>query len=105
MKHWPALRRHGQRSPFLSIHPIERVVAELMPHYGAGCPVAIVFRASWPDQRILRGTLESIAMELGKAPMERTALILVGQVLEPGDFSASALYDKEYLRRFRGKPQ
>ncbi|HUB63132.1 MAG TPA: precorrin-4 C(11)-methyltransferase [Methylocella sp.] len=89
----------------LSIHAIEEVVAELTPHYGADCPVAIVFRASWPDQRILRGTLQSIAAQLNAAPMERTALILVGQVLEPGDFRASALYDKDYQRRFRGKPQ
>lgn len=89
----------------LSIHAIERVVAELTPHYGADCPVAIVFRASWPDQRILRGTLGSIAVELNEAPMERTALILVGQVLAPGEFRASALYDKDSQRRFRGKPQ
>jgi precorrin-4/cobalt-precorrin-4 C11-methyltransferase len=89
----------------LSIHAIAQVVAELVPHYGADCPVAIVFRASWPDQRILRGTLESIEKELNKAPMERTALIIVGQVLASGDFRASALYDKDYQRRFRGKPQ
>ncbi|HZM08472.1 MAG TPA: precorrin-4 C(11)-methyltransferase [Methylocella sp.] len=89
----------------LSIHAIAQVVAELVPHYGADCPVAIVFRASWPDQRILRGTLESIEKELNKAPMERTALIIVGQVLASGDFRASALYDKDYQRRFRGKSQ
>ena len=89
----------------LSIHAIERVVDELTPYYGAGCPVAIVFRASWPDQRILRGTLATIASELSKAPMERTALIIVGQVLARGEFRASALYDKDYQRRFRGKPQ
>ncbi len=89
----------------LSIHAIERIAAELLPHYGADCPAAIVFRASWPDQRILRGTLAAIAGMVAQAPMERTALILVGQVLEPGDFPASALYDKDYQRRFRGKPQ
>jgi precorrin-4/cobalt-precorrin-4 C11-methyltransferase len=89
----------------LSIHAIAQVVAELVPHYGADCPVAIVFRASWPDQRILRGTLAAIEKELNKAPMERTALIIVGQVLASGDFRASALYDKDYQRRFRGKSQ
>jgi precorrin-4/cobalt-precorrin-4 C11-methyltransferase len=89
----------------LSIHAIERVAAELLPHYGADCPVAIVFRASWPDQRILRGTLGSIVKELNDAPMERTALILVGQVLARGDFRPSALYDRDYQRRFRGKSQ
>jgi precorrin-4/cobalt-precorrin-4 C11-methyltransferase len=89
----------------LSIHALDRVIAELSPFYGADCPVAIVFRASWPDQRILRGTLRSIAQKLNEAPMERTALILVGQVLEPRDFRDSALYDPDYQRRFREKPQ
>lgn len=89
----------------LSIHAIARIAAELMPHYGADCPVAIVCRASWPDQTILRGTLGTIAGMLAETPMERTALILVGQVLARGDFRPSALYDKDYQRRFRGKPQ
>lgn len=89
----------------LSIHAIDRVVADLTPFYGADCPVAIVFRASWPDQKILRGTLASIACKLKDAPMERTALILVGPVLEPRDFRDSALYDPDYQRRFREKSQ
>jgi precorrin-4/cobalt-precorrin-4 C11-methyltransferase len=89
----------------LSIHAIDRVVADLTPFYGADCPVAIVFRASWPDQKILRGTLASIACKLKDAPMERTALILVGSVLEPRDFRDSALYDPDYQRRFREKSQ
>jgi precorrin-4/cobalt-precorrin-4 C11-methyltransferase len=89
----------------LSIHAIERVAAELLPHYGAQCPAAIVFRASWPDQRILRGTLSTIARMAAEEPIERTALILVGQVLDPGDFRPSALYDRHYRRRFRGEPQ
>jgi precorrin-4/cobalt-precorrin-4 C11-methyltransferase len=89
----------------LSIHAIERIAAELIPHYGADCPVAIVCRASWPDQTILRGTLATIAGMVAKTPMEHTALILVGQVLARRDFRESALYDKTYQRRFRGKPQ
>jgi len=89
----------------LSIQAIDRVVAELTPHYGADCPAAIVFRASWPDQRILRGTLGSITKQLNDAPIERTALILVGQVLARGDYRPSALYDKDYQRRFRGNRQ
>ena len=86
----------------LSIHAIERVVAELTPYYGAACPVAVVYRASWPDETILRATLETIAAKLEAAPMERTALILVGKVLEARDFRDSALYDADYRRRFRG---
>ncbi len=85
----------------LSIHAIERVVSELTPHYGADCPVAILYRASWPDERILRGTLATIAAQVAAEPIERTALILVGQVLGRRDFRESALYDADYQRRFR----
>ena len=87
----------------LSIHVVDRIVEELIPHYGADCPVAIIYRASWPDERIVRGTLATILGELQNAPMERTALILVGRVLGAEDFRASALYSAEYQRRFRGR--
>jgi len=87
----------------LSIHVLDKVVAELLPHYGAECPVAVIYRASWPDECIVRATLATIAGEVGKAPMERTALILVGKVLGVGDFRDSALYDAAYQRRFRGR--
>lgn len=85
----------------LAIHAIARVVAELTPDYGAGCPVAVVMRASWPDQRILRGTLATIERQLADHPVERTALILVGPTIEPSGFRDSALYDAAYQRRFR----
>lgn len=84
----------------LSIQNLRDVVKELMPHYGADCPVAVVWRASWPDQRLLRGTLVTIE---GLMPpgIERTALILVGRTLEPSDFSESRLYAPDYDRRYR----
>lgn len=85
----------------LSIHVVEQVVAELTPFYGADCPVAIVFRASWPDERVLRGTLGSIAAEVRASGLERTALILVGPALGSQDFGESALYSVGYDRRFR----
>lgn len=87
----------------LSIHVLDKVVAELTPFYGADCPVAIVYRASWPDERVIRGTLGTIAAEVGEHPIERTALILVGKVLSARDFRNSALYDAAYQRRFRGR--
>lgn len=87
----------------LSIHALDKIVAELMPYYGGACPVAVVYRASWPDQRIVRATLDSIVAKVGETPMERTALILVGKVLAAGDFRDSALYDAAYQRRFRGR--
>ena len=85
----------------LSIHALARVVAELKPHYGADCPIAIVCRASWPDERILRATLGTIGARVDPEPIERTALILVGPALGAEDFRESALYDANYDRRFR----
>lgn len=85
----------------LSIHVIEQVVEELTPFYGADCPAAIVFRASWPEERILRGRLSDIADQVRAAELERTALILVGPALASAGFSESALYSTGYDRRFR----
>jgi len=87
----------------LSIHVLDKVVTDLVPHYGGDCPVAVVYRATWPDQRIVRGTLDDIAGKVGATPMERTALILVGKVLGSSDFRDSSLYDAAYQRRFRGR--
>jgi precorrin-4/cobalt-precorrin-4 C11-methyltransferase len=86
----------------LGITAIDSIVATLTPHYGADCPVAVVARATWPDERIVRGTLADIAAKLAAAPIERTALVLVGRALEAEQFRESALYDAEYRRRFRG---
>ena len=88
----------------LSVHVLDRVVAALLPHYGADCPAAIVCRASWPEERVVRGTLGAIEALAAEAPMERTATILVGPVLAAEAFEESALYDPEYRRRFRGGP-
>lgn len=87
----------------LAIHAIDRVVEELTPLYGADCPVAIVFHASWPDERVLHGTLGTIAAKLAEDPIERTALIFVGPSLATQDFRESSLYDPDYQRRFRGR--
>jgi precorrin-4/cobalt-precorrin-4 C11-methyltransferase len=89
----------------LSIHALERVVAELTPFYGADCPAAVVYRASWPDERVIEATLATIAAIVAETTIERGALILVGPALAARDFRASALYDAEYQRRFRGGPQ
>ena len=87
----------------LSIHVLDQVVAEAVPFYGADCPVAVVYRASWPEERLVRGTLGTIVDEVAKNPIDRTALILIGKVLSARDFRASALYDASYQRRFRGR--
>jgi precorrin-4/cobalt-precorrin-4 C11-methyltransferase len=88
----------------LSIHAIERVAAELTPFYGAECPAAVVARASWPDERIVRAKLGELAGALSADPVERTALILVGPALGAHDFRESELYNATYVRRFRASP-
>ena len=84
----------------LSIHRLAEVAAELVPFHGGGCPVAVVYRASWPDQRIVRATLDTIAAAMGEG-VERTALILVGPALAAEGFADSRLYAADYDRRFR----
>ncbi len=84
----------------LSVHVLDKVVEELTPHYGADCPVAVVWRASWPDQRIVKATLATLRTEVGEE-MARTALILVGHAIGAEDFSESRLYAADYDRRFR----
>jgi precorrin-4/cobalt-precorrin-4 C11-methyltransferase len=84
----------------LSVHVLAKVIAELTPHYGADCPVAVVWRASWPDQRVVRATLGTLASSLG-AELERTAIILVGRTLDATNFGESRLYAGDYDRRYR----
>ncbi len=86
----------------LAIHTLDHVVETLLPFYGADCPVAVVAHASWPEERIVRGTLADIGAKLKANPIERTAVILVGRALAAEDFRESALYDADYRRRFRG---
>jgi len=83
----------------LSVHVLDRIREELLPHYGPDCPVAIVFRASWPEQRIHRTTLAALDPALGTD--ERTALVLVGRALAQEGFVESRLYAADYDRRFR----
>ena len=70
----------------LSIRNLRAVQTALVPHYGADCPVVVVYRATWPDQQILRGTLADIADQVRAAKLTRTALILVGRVLGAAAF-------------------
>jgi precorrin-4/cobalt-precorrin-4 C11-methyltransferase len=87
----------------LSVHVLDRVVERLLPHYGSDCPIAVVYRASWPDQRIVRGTLSTISGLVAQSPLERSATLLVGRVLQEQDFRESALYSRDSQRRFRGR--
>jgi precorrin-4/cobalt-precorrin-4 C11-methyltransferase len=84
----------------LSIHVLPEVIATLTPHYGPDCPLAIVWRASWPDEVVMRATLATVDLAAAAA-MERTALILVGRSLGETAFGTSRLYAADYDRRFR----
>lgn len=84
----------------LSIQNLTHVVAELTPVYGDTCPVAVVFRASWPDQKIIRATLSTLKDAMDSS-ITRTALILVGPALAADEFDNSRLYAADYDRRYR----
>lgn len=89
----------------LSIHTLDEVISRLSPHYGEDCPTVVVWRASWPDERVVRGTLgtmqKTIAQNAIGSGMDRTALILVGRTLDTEHFDESSLYATGYDRRFR----
>jgi precorrin-4/cobalt-precorrin-4 C11-methyltransferase len=85
----------------LAVHALDAIVEQLRPHYGEDCPVAVVMRASWPDEKVLRGTLGNIRALLAQQPMERTAIVLVGLALQAQHFDESSLYSSDYQRRFR----
>jgi precorrin-4/cobalt-precorrin-4 C11-methyltransferase len=85
----------------LSVNNLARVVRDLVPLYGADCPVVVAYRVSWPDQQFLRGTLGTIRAAVKQAGFTRTALILVGRVLGDGSFSESRLYASDHYHVLR----
>ena len=90
----------------LSIANLARVVRTLIPHYGADCPAVVAYRVSWPDERLIRGTLATIRDAVKQAAITRTALILVGPALAGGG-SDSRLYaaDHHHVLRPRREPR
>ena len=85
---------------FLSVDRLAEIAADLIPHYGADGPAAVVYRASWPDQKVIRGTLADIADQVEKAGVKKTALILVGPALSRR-IPASKLYDQAFSHGYR----
>ncbi len=85
---------------FLSIDRLAEITGELIPHYGADGPAAVVYRASWPDQKVIQGTLADIAAQVEKAGIKKTALIIVGQALSRR-IPASKLYDQAFSHGYR----
>ena len=87
----------------LSINNLAKVVRDLTPHYGAYGPVVIAYRVGWPDQQFIHGTLSSIREKVKKTDITRTALILVGHVLDPEKFDDSRLYAADHHHVLRPK--
>ncbi|WP_437677185.1 precorrin-4 C(11)-methyltransferase [Sorangium sp. So ce131] len=86
---------------FLSITLLKDVAEALIPSYGADCPVAVVHKASCPDQKIVTGTLADIREKVRAEGIKSQSMILVGRVLTATDFADSRLYDPEFSHRFR----
>jgi precorrin-4/cobalt-precorrin-4 C11-methyltransferase len=79
----------------LAVQNIDQVAADLLPHYGADCPAAVVARASWPDEVVLRCDLGDLAGQVRAHGIRRTAIIVVGRVLADGSFRDSHLYSAD----------
>lgn len=97
-----SLAQHGATLAIhLGVKNLERIVAELLPSYGAGCPVAVIHKASWPDQDFVLGTLADIQDRIATKDFRRSALILVGHVLQTDSFADSALYRAGHAHLYR----
>lgn len=101
-EHLADLARHGSTMClFLSVGHIDEVVQALLGSYGENGPIAVVQRASWPDQVVIRGTLGDIVQKVRGARITATALIIVGPALAAGDFPDSRLYAADFSHRGR----
>ncbi|MEX3605473.1 MAG: precorrin-4 C(11)-methyltransferase [Burkholderia sp.] len=78
----------------LGVRHLTKIVEEVRPHYGDDCPIAVVYRASWPDETRVTGTLADIVGRIAGTAIEQTALILIGRVLDTDRFADSTLYAK-----------
>lgn len=86
---------------FLGVGMIEKVVDELLVGYNENTPIAVVKKATWDDQEIIEGTLNDIVEKVKSANITKTAMIIVGDVLNPGDFTPSKLYDVNFKHEYR----
>ncbi len=92
----------GSMCIFLSVSMMEKIVGELRKGgYDEQTPVAVVEKATWPDQQIVRGTLADIAGRMGESGIRKTAMILVGPALADGESAASQLYDAGFSHEYR----
>ncbi len=86
---------------FLGVQMIEKVVDELEEHYPPQTPVAVVQRASWSDEKIVKGTLEDIVEKVRDSGIKKTAIIVVGKVLDTSEIKPSKLYNEHFTHEYR----
>ena len=97
------LSKHGATLVFyLSVHLLPALVREAAAGgYGKSTPAAVVYRASWKDQKVIRGTLSTIAKKTREQKITRTAVVIIGDVVDPKSYEYSRLYDKEFSHGYR----
>ncbi len=98
------LAKHGATMVFyLSVHLIDRIVAELLKGgtYTTKTPVVIIYKATWKEERIIKGTLEDIIQKTLKEKIIKTAIIIVGEVIEPSSYKFSKVYDSQFTHGYR----
>ena len=91
---------------YLSIHLVSNLVTEAIEGgYKKSTPVAVVYRASWPDQKIIKGTLGDIADKVKMEKITRTAIVIISDVIDPETYEYSKLYDKKFSHGYRKAKQ
>lgn len=87
---------------YLSIHLLSEIVKQaIYGGYSKSTPAAVVYRASWPDQKVIVGTLEDITKKVRAEKIIRTAIVIIGNVIQPSSYEYSRLYDKTFTHSFR----
>jgi len=87
---------------YLSIHLLSKLTKEAIAGgYKESTPVAVVYRASWPDQKIIKGTLSNIAQKVKDEKITRTAIVIISDVIDPETYEYSKLYDKNFSHGYR----
>ena len=92
---------HATMCIFLGVQMIEEVVTDLLTHYKPETPVAVVQKASWPEEKIVRGTLNNISSKVKASGITKTAMIVVGDVLDTEGITPSKLYNRTFSHEYR----
>ncbi len=97
------LAKHNATMVFyLSVHLLSQIVKQAIDGgYSKSTPAAVVYRASWPDQKVIVGTLEDITKKVRAERIIKTAIVIIGDVIQPSSYEYSRLYDKTFTHSFR----